>query len=119
MRQAITAEALRRKEDAELYRAEKREEREKELRREREKELEKHWNHNNGSSLARTGSLPLQGDKGILGLRRRGSDPGSVIEEQRTASRHRNKKSFGRLERSSSERRLVTKHGSSISSGSS
>ncbi len=121
MRQAITAEALQRKEDAEAYRAEKREEQEKELRREREKELEKHWNHHHHSSggdFPRTGSLPLQGDKGILGLRRRGSDPGSVIEEARTASRHRNKKGFGRLERSSSERRLVTKHGSSISSGS-
>lgn len=110
MRQAITQEALKRKEDAEAYRAEKREEREKELRREREKDLEKHWKHS--SEFPRTGSLPNTGEKVGSGLNRRGSDPGSIIDKEKSASPFGKKK----LVRSASERRLVSVNGSSVAS---
>lgn len=112
MRQAITAEALKRKEDAEAYRAEKREERERDLQREREKELEKHWKHS--LDMNRTGSLPIDAGKSgsSSGLTRRGSDPGSVIAQSKSARVFGKKK----LVRSASERRLVAKHGSSVAS---
>lgn len=120
MRQAITAEAIRRKEDAEAWRAEKRLERQREQQRERERAtafgpLRRH--SEDDAAFPRTNSL---GAKLQKGLARRGSDPGMVRVKSRRATEAK-EKLFARvkgdqdekkeLRRSASEKNLVEKSG--------
>ena len=116
MRQAITAEALRRKEDAEAWRAEKRLERQRE--RERVLESGRMRRHSeDDAAFPRTNSL---GGRLQKGLARRDSDPGMVRVKSRRATEAKDK-FFARvkgeqdekkeLRRSASEKNLVEKSG--------
>lgn len=117
LRQAITEEALKRKEDAERYRAEKRMRKEKE-RLEREREKENGGSDGNGygsGGLVKSGSFPINAVKSApqklkLITRRNSSDPGladrSGYNTRRSSSSARSSLDSPRADHQSSQSQL-------------